>query len=87
MGANRNQVILDYFQNINSSAFQTDDARNEVDCWSALEGRVIADMNQTLNNPFTEEEAKKALNQMHPTTAPGPDGMWPLSFTNPIGKL
>ncbi|CAL9021650.1 unnamed protein product [Prunus brigantina] len=37
-------------------------------------------MNQTLLSEFTAEEVKHALFQMHPSKAPGPDGMSPFFF-------
>ena len=37
-------------------------------------------MNNMLLEEFTQEEVKKALFQMNPTEAPGPDGMNPLFF-------
>ena len=37
-------------------------------------------MNGELLGMFKEEEIKAALNQMHPTKAPGPDGMLPIFF-------
>ena len=37
-------------------------------------------MNGELLGTFKEEEIKAALNQMHPTKAPGLDGMLPIFF-------
>ena len=41
---------------------------------------VILEMNNMLLEEFTPEEVKKALFQMNPTKAPGPDGMNTLFF-------
>ena len=38
---------------------------------------VTEEMNTYLDNPFTDEEIKMVVFQMHPTKAPGPDGMSP----------
>ncbi|KAL9672041.1 hypothetical protein QQ045_028289 [Rhodiola kirilowii] len=40
---------------------------------------VTEDMNNTLLEPFTEREVRRALFQMHPTKAPGLDG-FPAQF-------
>ena len=37
-------------------------------------------MNEALLGVFRVEDVKIALNQMHPTKAPGPDGMSPIFF-------
>ena len=43
--------------------------------------RVITDgMNETLTWPYIEDEVHKALFQMHPSKAPGLDGMLPFFF-------
>ena len=39
-------------------------------------------MDQRLIQEFTREEVETALNQMHPTKAPGPDGMSAIFFQN-----
>lgn len=41
---------------------------------------VTPDMNDMLLVEFTYDEVKRALFQMHPTKASGPDGMNPLFF-------
>ena len=43
--------------------------------------RVMTDyMRCTLTLPYTEEEVRVALFQMHPSNSPGPDGMSPYFF-------
>ena len=41
---------------------------------------VTLDMNNTLLQPYTPDEVKQALFQMHPSKSPGPDGMSPFFF-------
>ena len=41
---------------------------------------VMEDMAQALTRPYTTDEVKTALFQMHPSIAPGPDGMSPFFF-------
>ena len=42
--------------------------------------RVTDEMNQKLISTFTRDEVEAALKQMHPTKAPGPDGMSTIFF-------
>ena len=64
--SNLKRVVSDYFQSMFTSAFTS-----EV---------VTLDMNGTLLGEFTHDEVKRALFQMHPTKAPGPNDMNPLFF-------
>ena len=41
---------------------------------------VTPDMNSTLLQPYTPDEVKQALFQMHPSKSPGLDGMSPFFF-------
>ena len=41
---------------------------------------VTEEMTQSLVRPYTEEEIRTALFQMHPSKAPGPNGMLPFFF-------
>lgn len=47
---------------------------------------VDDDMGNMLAAPFTRDEVKMALSQMHPNKAPGPDGMNAL-FIRHSGRL
>ena len=40
-----------------------------------LPRKVTMEMNADLSQDFTMEEVRLALNQMHPTKTPGPNGM------------
>lgn len=70
------RVILDYFTNIYSSDHPTS---FEVSL-GAMRQRVTPRMNEALLCEFRMEEVRLALNQMHPTKAPDPDGMSPIFF-------
>ncbi|KAG6405897.1 hypothetical protein SASPL_133491 [Salvia splendens] len=39
----------------------------------AINTKVIEHMNESLSKPYTKEEINRALRQMHPSKAPGPD--------------
>ena len=68
--------LLDYYSELFTStqACQPDLALEAVPCL------ITKGMNRDLRAEFIEEEVKKALNQMAPLIAPGPDGMPPLFY-------
>ncbi len=70
------QIAVDYFSNLfaSSNPQTIDEVLHEVD------GVVTPGMNNDLLCPFTHEEIKRALFQMHPSKAPRPDGMSALFF-------
>lgn len=72
------EVILDYFGTLftttHPSICDIEIALNDV------EPKVTQSMNSALCAPFSAEEVKKALFQLHPDKAPGPDGMTKLFF-------
>lgn len=67
---------MDYFENLFSIENQT---VNE-EMIRAIHVMVSAQMNSILTSDFHAHEVERALKQMHPTTAPGSDGMPPLFY-------
>ncbi|KAL8478339.1 hypothetical protein ACS0TY_030301 [Phlomoides rotata] len=70
------KVLTDYFKDLFTSVNQ----RHLHHVIESIESRVICEMNDMLNQPYTAGEIAKALKQMHPVKATGPDGMPPLFF-------
>ena len=69
-------AVEQYFQALFTSA-QPSNMETVLDL---VERLVTPDMNQQLLQPYTPEEIKRALFQMHPSKSPGPDGMSPFFF-------
>ena len=64
-------IAISYFENIYSTSFPT----GIEEITNAVPRRVTEEMNAELTKVFTRDEVTKALQQLHPTKAPGPDGM------------
>lgn len=60
-----------------SSLFSSKGVQNCDEILGHITPSVIEEMNSDLERPFTDEEIKSAVFQMHLTKAPGPDGMSP----------
>ena len=71
-----NATEISYFKKIFSTSSPS--RINEVIC--ALSRCVSDDMNTELTKTFTRDEVIIALKQLHPTKAPGPDGMSAIFF-------
>ena len=75
------RVILDYFTNIYSSGHLSSFEAS----LRAVSQRVTPKMNEALLCEFRDDEVSLALNQMHPTKAPGSDGMSPIFYKKILG--
>jgi hypothetical protein len=64
--------LTGYFQEL----YTTSEPTNIQDCTETLVRRVTFEMNAKLMAVFTKEEISKALHQMLPNKAPGPDGFF-----------
>jgi hypothetical protein len=69
-------IAVSYFDDI----FHTATPVNLEDTLTAVNSRVTPEANQRLLQPFTADEVRIALFQMHPSKAPGPDGMSSFFF-------
>ena len=72
------EVAISYFKNLYSFAYPT----HISEVLDTIPTKVTEDMNQSLIKEFTRKEIEVALNQMHPTKAPGSDGMSAIFFQN-----
>ena len=70
------QTFVDYFEQLFSSSWP----RVEPELIDVVHSKVTDRMNPILTKDFQAVEVEKALKQMHPLTALGPDGMPPLFY-------
>lgn len=70
------KIILDYFSEI----YSTGQPYIEETTMDAVTQKISPAMNNKLLGEFRAEEVRVALKQMHPTKAPGPDGMPPIFY-------
>jgi hypothetical protein len=75
----KNKDIGRVFTKFYEGLFTSQGTDRKEECISWVDSRVTDDMNRRLLSSFTEEEIRKALFQMHPLKAPGPDG-FPAAF-------
>ena len=71
-------TAIAYFEKIYTTSSPTE--INEVT--NAIPRRVTNEMNSKLTKTFTSKEVLKALQQLHPIKAPGPDSMSAIFFHN-----
>ena len=69
-------IAINYYQKL----FSTSHISVQDELLDAIEARVSEPMNALLTRDFQATEVRKALKQMHPLKAPGPDGMNPLCY-------
>ena len=69
-------TILEYF----STMFKIGQPVSFDASLIAIQTPVSPEMNDMLTAEFKAEEVQSALNQMHPTKTPGPDGMSPIFY-------
>ena len=66
-------IVVSYF----SRLFTSNGVHNLDEILSHISPSVTEEMNALLESPFTNEEIKCAVFQMHPMKATGPNGMSP----------
>ena len=76
------QTFVSYFKEL----FTTSRPKVKQEMIDAIHSKVTERMNSTLTQDFHAIEVEKALKQMHPLTAPGPNDM-PLYSTSTFGLL
>ena len=72
------RTVTGYFEDIYTSTYPS--RLEEVT--NLIQAKVSEEMNGDLTKDFTAEEVRIALWQMHPTKAPGPDGMFAIFYQN-----
>ncbi|XP_062021216.1 uncharacterized protein LOC133737727 [Rosa rugosa] len=72
------RLLMSYFTQVFSTEGVDRDALNEV--IAATPVKVTDWMNAELTKPYTDEEIRTTLFQMHPSKSPGPDGMTPFFY-------
>ncbi|KAK9998773.1 hypothetical protein SO802_018376 [Lithocarpus litseifolius] len=70
------RIFVEYFENL----FTSSQPVVSAELLGALYTKVTDGMNARLLREFQASEVEKALKQMHPMKAPGPDGMAPLFY-------
>ena len=79
------RLASNYFETM----FTTSNPASFDEILCGLSPTITAEMNTSLDRPFVVEEVQRALHQMAPLTALGPDGMSPIfykSFWHIVGK-
>ena len=69
-------IVVSYFQKLYTTSYSS----RVAEVIATIPTRVTSEMNQSHMKEFTKEEVEETLKQMHPTKAPGPDGMFAIFF-------
>ncbi|KAL2892194.1 LINE-1 reverse transcriptase-like protein [Bienertia sinuspersici] len=85
------ETFASYFEELFTSGKQADPSTVS----DLIQPMISSELSDMLAAPFTGEEVRMALDQMHPTKAPGPDGMcalfyqkfWPVVGKDVISKV
>lgn len=72
--------ITEFFSQLFSSQNPREDDIRKIT--NLVQCGVTQEMNNYFDTPFTVEEVRKALFDLHPSKAPGPDGFIALFFQN-----
>ena len=72
------KILIDYYQNLFTSASPP----NMEEVLMAVPTVIIDEQNAMLSAEFAKNEVEKAIQQMAPLKAPGPDGLPPYSTRN-----
>ena len=70
------RIFIEYYEQL----FTSSQPQLEVELLEAIHTKVTDRMNASLLRSFNAHEVEKALWQMHPLKAPGPDDMPPLFY-------
>lgn len=76
------EVVRDYFMKL----FHSSSPTKIEEVTSVVTERITDQMNESLAKEYSKEEVMEALQRMHPTKAPGPDGM-PVLFYHKFWHL
>lgn len=70
------KMFIDYYEQL----FSSSQSAVNAELLDAIQPKVTHGMNLALLQTFHAIEIKKALKQIHPLKAPGPNGMPPLFY-------